>query len=218
MSNDEVRSEMDDRNHPSNEGRESLFDLEVGKTYFVEGSGSGEYSTFKATNTRFALKEVLVKEYRDDISYDDIPIIAFASHINTIRRQQGLEYANLKDGARSHWIGILEEYESTSNPGIKRRSFKLKRDANILLELRNIERRLVSLNGCLDSLKPKEVITRLTKTQKMLERVENIRTTFQFVPWLSPKELQQRIQACLEEVSFLMPEEPDALDDLLANL
>ena len=209
---------MDDRNHPSNEGRESLFDLQVDEHYFVEGTASGEYSTFKATNTRFALKEVIVKEYRTDLPYDQIPVVGFASHINTIRKRENLEYADLRDGVRSYWIGILESYESTSNPGVERRSFKLRRDVDVLMELRNIERRLVSINGTLDSLKPKEVITRLTKTQKMLERVENIKNNFQFIPWLSPDELERRLNQCKEEVSFLMPEEPDALDDLLSSI
>ncbi len=191
---------MEHRNLPLNEGRESLFDLELDALYLVEGSMSGEFTppSNKEHVSRYAIEKVLIKEYRTDRDYKDIPVVAFAQHLNFIRKQENLQYINTKDGARNTFIGRLYEYETK---GVKRRSFKMFRDSNLLKDIRLIEKRIRTLNSVLPSLPPEEVEVRCGVTRKMVGRLSDCLDNYIYVPWVSEEELLLRLKSAEGELS-----------------
>lgn len=185
------------------EGRESLWELDPEKIYIVEGINSGLYSTIKDTNQRFALANVVIKEYDTSIRYEELPAVAFADHINAIRKKDGLEYVNLTEGKESIWIGKPEDYESVREPGVVRRSMKLFRDVDVRDELRVVEKRIRAINSLYESIKPEEVIVRLNKTTKLIDRLIEVSREFMFVPWITKTELEDRINRCQREIGVI---------------
>ena len=186
------------RNHWRNKGRESLFDLEVGGYYFVEGSISGVYDTNKPTNIRLAVEEVIIRPYRVDARYEDIPVVAIAGHINTIRKRQNLEFLDLSLGKRHIFIGKLESYTSVKDPTIERRSLKLMRDTDVGSQVREIEKRVRCVLTNWESVKPGELVTRLNKTISMANRLWNVSQEYYFVPHYSQTELEERSKEAIK--------------------
>ena len=187
------------RNHFRNKGRESLFDLEPNKLYFVEGLMSGVYETNRETNIRIAVKDVIVKPYRVDMRYDEIPVVAFATHINSIRKRQGLEYLDLSENKRNTFIGKLESYVTAKCPEVERRSFKLLRDSRVDLQLRNIEQRVRKLNSEWDSLPPEDKKVRANKTLSLARSLFSKSIEYVYVPYFTEKELQERCELAKRE-------------------
>ena len=184
-------------------GRESLWQLDENKIYIVEGINSGLYSTINEDLQRFALANVVIREYDKSRRLEELPAVAFADHINAIRKSQGLEYANLTEGKHSIWIGRTEDYQSAREPGVMRRSMKLFRDVDVRYELRVVEKRIRAINSLYESIKPEEVIVRLNKTRKLIDRLVKVSKEFMWVPHINQQELDERISACQQKLSVI---------------
>ena len=184
-------------NHYKNRGRESLWELEDDALYIVEGINSGTYDCYRDDLIRCALKDVIIRPYRTDIAYDNIPCVAHAPHINAIRKREGLEHTKMKEGVTTYWLGKKQTYESINSPGIERVSMKLFRDIDVRRELREIERRIRTLATAWESVSIEERTTRLRKTLILISRLKEIVLTYQFIPWFSITELKDRLENCL---------------------
>jgi hypothetical protein len=180
-----------------NEGRESLFELDKEKTYLIEGNASGIYSTMKDDVSRYALSDVLIRTYDTTIQYAELPVVAFAQHINCIRKNEGMDYLDWAPGRRQYLVGKVEEYETK---GVLRRSMKFYRDANICRELQVIEKRNRSLYNAWFSITDEERVVRMTKTLSLIERTAKMIETYYFVPWSPISELRNRLSKCKESV------------------
>ena len=187
-------------NNSLNEGRESLWELELDRFYLVEGNASGIFSTMKSGVSRYALSEVLIKPYDVTIQYAQLPVIAFAQHLNCIRKDDGMEMTDWTDGKRQYLVGKVEEYETK---GVPRRSMKFFRDANISIELRKIEKRIRGLCRDWRSINEEEQTSRMRGCLKMLERVATMIETYTYVPWQPQPVLRIRLAKCKEAVLSL---------------
>lgn len=180
-----------------NEGRESLFELDKEKTYLIEGNASGIYSTMKDDVSRYALSDVLIRTYDTTIQYAELPVVAFAQHINCIRKKDGMDYLDWTNGKRQYLVGKVEEYETK---GVLRRSMKFYRDANIIRELQVIEKRNRSLFNAWHSISDDERVVRMRKTLSLIERTATMIDTYYFVPWSPIGELRNRLSKCKDSV------------------
>ena len=213
----QIDPSIDSRNHELNKGRELLFDLEVGKRYLIEATLVAKYDTHKDSNIRLTFEEVIVKPYTTDQRYEEIPMVAMATHLNTVRKKQGLEHVRLEEGQRHVWVGQLEVYSSSRYPGVERRSFKVMRDVGAHSEIKAIEKRIRNVWSLWESLKIEEIKLRQQKTRKMLSRMTNISTEFFFVPHITKAELDQRIENCLLALS-LVDRKVKLLEEALAEV
>jgi hypothetical protein len=192
----QIDPSIDARNHPANEGRSSLFDLTPGDLFFVEGILVAEYETHKDSNIRLTFENVLVRPYRHDEEYEQLPVCAFSSHVNSVRKRDGLAHQKLKVGERSVMIGMLQQYTSRKWPGLERRSFKLFRDPMINKDLNEVENRIRRIDATLESIAESELPVRINKTEKMVRRVEDIVTSFKWIPHITESEVKQRLSNC----------------------
>ena len=192
----------DDRNHPLNEGRESLFDLEDGELYLLEGTHSGVWTPpgDKEGVSRYSIENVLIKPYRTDLEYEHIPVVAYAGHLNFIRKDENLQYIDTKDGSRNTFIGRLYTYETK---GVKRKSFKVFRDANLLADVKLIEKRIRSLNNAIFTIPLEESLVRVGVTMKKIERLRDALTHYIYVPWTTQDDLAKRVDAAKEETTLI---------------
>jgi hypothetical protein len=186
--------------HPLNEGRESLFELEVGKLYIIEGDASGQFSTMKEHVSRYALSNVLVKEYNLETQYAQLPVVAFATHVNAIRKSQGMEHVDFTDGKRQYFIAQLVEYETK---GVERRAFRIFRDSKLHKEIYNIEKRIRGLSSTMLSRPSEEIQQRLNRNHILLEKLSVQVETYRFVPWVTKTNLLSRIERCQKELNTL---------------
>jgi hypothetical protein len=186
--------------HSLNEGRESLFSLEVGTLYIIEGDASGVFSTQQPHVSRYALANVLVKPYDLETQYAQLPVCAFATHVNAIRKSQGMEHVDFTDGKRNYFIGELVEYETK---GVQRRAFKIFRDSKLHKEIYNIEKRIRGLSSTMLSRERDEIVTRLKKNSQLLERLTSQVETYRFIPWCTKSNLTARIERCQKELNTL---------------
>jgi len=184
---------IDARNHPVNKGRELLFDLEVNDLYLIEAVLAKEWATFKDTNVRLTFEDVLIREYRTDRPFSQLPVISFCKHFNSIRKKDGLEYSNFKEGETCFFIGKLLQYTSIKAPGTERRTIKLFRDPNLPKSIEDCESRIRRINSTLESIPVSDIPVRVNKTEKMIQRCEDILKDFLHIPWISDQDARTRI-------------------------
>ena len=185
-------------NYYKNRGRETLWELKDDELYIVEGINSGTYECYREDLIRFALKDVVIRPYRTDIAFDNIPAVAFAQHINAIRKRDGLENVRMDEGVQTFWLGKKQTYNSINSPGVERVSMKLFRDIDVRRELREIERRIRTLASAWESVSLEEKNARIARTLKLVSRLREIVVSYQFIPWFSVPELKDRLERCLE--------------------
>ena len=118
--------------HESNKGRESLFLLEEDKMYLCEGDYAASYPCNNPNTIRITLTNVLIKDYRTDITYEEIPVVGFATHVNFVRKKDNLQYLKLEEGKRFYFVCKKESYTSKHNPEVDRVALKCFVDVNVL--------------------------------------------------------------------------------------
>ena len=188
------------QNHELNQGRESLWELELDTLYLVEGNASGVFSTMKDNVSRYALSEVLIKPYDVSKQYAELPVVAWCQHTNCIRKDDNMEYSQWDNGRRQYLIGKVEEY---TTKGVERRSIKVFRDSNLPKELQTIEKRIRSLNNAWTSITDDEKHIRMRKTLSLIERASTMVETYMFVPFVPKPVLLARVQKCQVEMKRL---------------
>jgi len=211
--------------HFSNKGRESLFLLEKEQLYIVEGTFECFYETRNPNNVRFTLTDCFIKKYDTSKTYEELPVIGFAEHINCVRKKQNLEYMNLEKGKRTFWVGKREDYTSKYNPEIDRVSMKLFVDTNVLKEISTIEKRIRTLRSQWAFVTPKEIEARIRRTREMIARLLTVGQDYIYVPWISQSEFLLRLrlaQEVLRKLEFKLSLPPEhqpenALDDVLKD-
>ncbi len=186
--------------HSLNEGRESLFSLEVGTLYIIEGDASGVFSTQQPHVSRYALANVLVKPYDLETQYAQLPVCAFATHVNAIRKSQGMEYVDFTDGKRQYFIGELISYETK---GVERRAFKIFRDSKLHQDIYSIEKRIRGLSSTMLSRPSDEIEQRLKRNHILLDKLSNQVETYTYIPWVTKSNLLSRIDRCIKELNTL---------------
>jgi hypothetical protein len=190
------------KDHYANRGRADLFDLPANTLFIVVGLNSGVYETNRQDVIRFALKDVEVFEYERNLVFSLDPelnqctLVARADHTNCIRKAEGMAYANLKEDEQTVWLGRREDYVSRRAGDTERVSLKLFRDLDIRKELRIIQKRLINYANQRDFIEIDDREVRLHKSSSMLDRLSDIiaNDSYHFVPWLSPEEVQRRIE------------------------
>ena len=204
---------MDKARFTINEGREELWDLDEDKLYLVEGTLAEQYESIKKGmehTTRITLTEVIIKPYDLTEKYDDLPVIAAANHINTIRKKEGLAYLGKKKDKRVVFIGSPQDYTTLgANAGILRRTLKLYVDAAPADELRNSAKRLRNLLLRQWDYDQAGARKHLSTTRKSLDRANKIIHQWKWIPW----ESKPYYEAVYEALEFKYTE----LDRLIEN-
>lgn len=199
----------DAKEHWANRTRESLWELKDGVKYIVVGTNSGTYDTFRSHVIRFALADLKVyeldatKRFSLNPELNECQQVAEAGHINCIRKKDGLQYQNMEEGATSVWLGEKQFYQSIKAEGVDRVTMKVFRDANILSEVENIQRRIINIHNQASFISKEERIQRLQTTEKNMTRLFDIYTRYEYIPWLSSEELKERLGLCVTAIKGL---------------
>ena len=201
---EEYRPQYDSKGHWRNKGRESLWELNPNDLYIINAEFVEEKPCKNPNNTRLVFQNVIVYNYTTDTRLEELPAIAHAEHLSSIRKKEGLEHARLEPGKRGLFIGKLEEYQSYKAEGVERRSFKIFRDVNIAKELRVIEKRLSNIRSQWVFISPKERLDRTNKTLSLFDRLEKIHADYIYIPYLTSDELGQRIEQAKKDTLSLL--------------
>ena len=192
---------MPNARYEINEGREELWDLDEEQLYLVEGTLAAQYDSIKKGmehTTRITLTDVFIKPYDLTQRYDDLPVIAAAEHINTIRKKEGLAYLGKKKDQRVVFIGQPQEYTTLgANAGILRRTVKIFNDGNPGDELRNAAKRIRNLILRFDEHDKESATKHLSITRKSLDRAQRIIHEFKFIPF-ETQEFYEAMRHALE--------------------
>ena len=187
-----------------NDGREDLLELDEDKLYLVEGTFCGFSSTNRDHVSRLTLSQVFIRPYDTSNRVSDLPVIAVADHLNSIRKNSGLEHSNLREGSRCWFIGQPYSYTSVRNPGILRHSLKLFRGIEFNKELTKVEKRLRNCVSSWGSTDPNTVEQHLQGTLKLIERlVSHLTEDKHFIPWITKEEATERTVAAMNETKRL---------------
>lgn len=186
-------------NYQGHEQRSTLWDLDPDKLYLVEGKPSGVYNTTKRGNTRFALKDVLVRDYDKNVVYDESPVVAFADHINVFRKSQGMSLVDLEGEGVIYFLGKQEIY-TTRDDVTERVSLKLFRDVDVRRALLDLYRRCRNLETQWVEIGKEERSKRLARTNKDIERLQGVLSTYDYIPWMTPDALHGHLQQVINKV------------------
>jgi hypothetical protein len=192
------------KNYTQNQGRETLFNLDEDLLYIVEGEYVEQHQTSKDHVVRLTLQNVLVREYDTNKHTEDCSVVAFADHLHTIRKRDGLENLKLTPGKRYTFVGKTNDYTTAKNPGVLRRTMKLFRDVRIDRELSKVRARLRNNITLLDALSPEVLSQQLNKTEKLALRVRDfVREDKLFVPHLTKEEIKESLDTISTAITAL---------------
>ena len=183
-------------------GRESLWELSTDEKYVLRarpslglkssGKLSAVYDTENDSVVRFALKDIEVFPYDKNVVFDETQTpIAVADHVNIFRRPEGIEYLDLDNPDADIYL-LATPYHYTKPGHGEAVSLKVYADVNVRREWQKLYAQLRILNSEWVAIPDKEeVVKRVDKASRHLERLDKILDTFEFIPWLSRDDLMQ---------------------------
>ena len=189
----------------NSEGRRDIDNLDQDALYLIEGTFSGFYSTDRDHVSRIALREVFIREYDTSRRLQDLPVVGICDHINSIRKNSGLEYSKLREGERCDFIGKPMTYESSAHGGKTKYTFKLFRGTNVHQELVTVEKRIRNCVSSWDSTELDKVSSHLERTKKLTERlVDVLANNKMMIPYITSQEATKRVVTASSEIDRLI--------------
>lgn len=189
--------------HYRNKGRADLFDLELGAMFIVSATIQSSRMSRREDRTLFTLIDVEVREFRQDIAFDDLPIIARADHVHSSTPTRNLVHLKLDKHPRQVFLGKLINYQTTKisrsltvseEDALERRTFELARDIRVNGTLKDLEARFRRFLSRMEAISPEEREAWVGASIKKIDRFESEALNYVYVPWISKPELLKRIQ------------------------